>query len=387
MDGSAAKHHKKYFKKITLLLVISLIATGILSGAVFARKKSNDTAYATGCASAVMEVTSLRLLGGSNENIRLPMASTTKVMTALVAIESADVNGIVTVPKAAVGIEGSSIYLTEGEKLSLKELLFGLMLRSGNDAAVAIAVHVGGSIENFAKMMNEKASSLGLSNTNFTNPHGLHDEKHYTTAYDLAVISSVAMCNPIFKEIVGTKMAVISGPDNTQRYLANKNKFLSNYQGATGVKTGYTKAAGRCLVAGSKRGNMELVSVVLNVPPMYEECGKLMDTAYSTYEMCRILEKGKVVSEIPVKNGKSDEVSLCVLEDVYYPLKSGEREKLSMTVNLIEQAMVAPVNKMKKCGEVKISIEERLLFCENLYTINSVEKKTVKDKIKDFFSK
>ena len=231
--------------------------------------------------SVVIEESTLRVLGGFNKDMRLEMASTTKIMTALVAIENGELDKKITVADEAVGVEGSSIYLKYDEIWTIRDLLYGLMLRSGNDSAVALAVAIGGSVDNFVKMMNDKADSLGLKNTHFENPNGLHGDNHYTSAYDLAVISAFAMRNEDFKKIVGTKMYTVEGNEtHPTYYFANKNKMLALYEGANGIKTGYTKDSGRCLVSSAERNGMQLISVVLNIYDTYGTCSAGMDKAF-----------------------------------------------------------------------------------------------------------
>lgn len=243
----------------------------------------------------VIEQSTGKVLKGQNIHARLPMASTTKVMTAYTIIKNVkDLDRQITIDKRAVGVEGSSIYLQEGEKLTFRELLYGLMMRSGNDSAVALAIGMSGSEEEFVKMMNYEAKLLGLRNTNFTNPHGLHNDNHYTSSYDLAKITAEAYKYDTFREVVGCKNIKISNYDGGYRYLVNKNKMLNNYKDANGVKTGFTKRAGRCLVAGAKRNDMQLISVVLNVPDMYNMCSYLLDYGFENYNMDKIkLEKEK----------------------------------------------------------------------------------------------
>lgn len=234
-----------------------------------------------GSAYIVMSERDLKVIEGENIHMRLPMASTTKTMTALVVVENALMDEVVTIPKEAVGVEGSSIYLKEGEKYTVKELLYGLMLRSGNDAAVALALHVAGNTEAFAEMMNIKAEELGLTDTHFVNPHGLHDKDHYTSAYDLCKIGCIAMRDPIFKEIVGTKFITV-GEGKNKKYWANKNKILTTFDGGNGIKTGFTKDAGRCLIASAERNGVTVVSVVLNRYDMFNDCKALMESAFQT---------------------------------------------------------------------------------------------------------
>ena len=335
------------------------------------------SAAARGSSYAVIEVGSLRLLKGENVSARLPMASTTKAMTALVVIENTpDLNAVVTVPDIAVGVEGSSIYLRKGEHLTVKELLYGLMLRSGNDAAVALAINTCGSVEAFADKMNEKARSLGLTDTNFVNPHGLSAKDHYTSAYDLAVIAATALRNPVFREIVSTKFITVESRDGGEtRYFANKNKILYNYEGATGVKTGYTTEAGRCLIASSVRNGMEVVAVALNHYNYFDLCSSLMDYAHEIYAAEKVLDKDTVYAEVKVKkNYRVKSAELHVTNSYSYPVKKDGSEKLRSETEAVSE-ITAPHSKDTALGEVKIFMDNRLLFAEKLYTIYDIEKK------------
>ena len=236
-------------------------------------------------AEIAMEVQTGKVLTESGADLKLPMASTTKIMTALIIAEDCDLDEVFTVHDEAVGVEGSSIYLKKGEKIDVRDLLYGLMLRSGNDSAAALAIHHSGSIEKFAEKMNERAKQLGATSTNFKNPSGLPDSQHYTTARDLCKIACAAMKNKIFKEVVGTK-----NYEGKFRSYSNKNKMLFNYQWATGVKTGYTKNAGRCLVSSAEKDGMEVVSVVLNCPEMYERSESILNYCFSNYKLIKLDE-------------------------------------------------------------------------------------------------
>lgn len=218
-----------------------------------------------------------------NSDKKLYPASTTKIMTALVALEildeiGADIDSRVSVPAEAVGAEGSSIYLKAGEDVSLEELMYGMMLQSGNDAALAVAICCGGDLETFVERMNRKAEELGCTGTHFANPNGLFDENHYVTARDLAVISKAAMEREDFRKIVGA--ATWKSPD-TERNIANKNKTVTQYDGGTGVKIGYTKVSGRTLVASAKRGDRELIAVVLNDHDWFNDAYAMLDYGFA----------------------------------------------------------------------------------------------------------
>lgn len=269
----------------------------------------------------LIEAKTGRVLYENNAHEALPMASTTKIMTALVALENGDLNDTVTAGKNAYGVPGTSIYLGLGEQLTLEQMLYGLMLASGNDAAVAIAEHIGGSMADFCRMMTERAAEIGCENTVFTTPHGLPAEGHHTTAWDLALIAREAMKNPVFREIVGTQRASLPWADHEyDRVLTNKNKLLSTYAGALGVKTGYTKAAGRCLVFAAERDGLELIGVVLSCPDWFDEAAALLDKGFDNWQMVTVLSAGETVREIPVTGGMRDAVRVIAQSDVSAPV-------------------------------------------------------------------
>ena len=215
-----------------------------------------------------------------NADKKMPMASTTKIMTAICTMENINSNVPIRVNSDAAGIEGSSIYLKAGEKITIKELLCGMLLNSGNDAATALALEVAGSVEKFSEIMNKTAIKIGANSTNFKNPSGLYDENHYTTARDLAKIAAYAMENPLIRWIVGLKEIKISNDGKGFRYLKNHNKLLWQYEGCTGIKTGYTKKCGRCLVSSAKRGSKELIAVTLNAPDDWRDHKILFDYGF-----------------------------------------------------------------------------------------------------------
>lgn len=291
----------------------------------------------------VVELSSRRFLFEQNADERLPMASTTKIMTALVILEEENLDEVVTVPKEAEGTEGSSVYLRAGDKISVRDLLYGLMLRSGNDCAVTLALHHSGSIRSFAQAMNEKALSVGAENSRFINPHGLPDENHYTTARDLALITAAAIENDVFRKIVSTKFY-------EPHSWKNKNKMLWNFEGAIGVKTGFTVRAGRCLVSAATRSDMTVISVVLNSPQMFERSEELLSNAFDAYRMT------------PLCSAEKTYEGCRVLYDFFYPLKRGEEALIRIeNEQTFEQGEIA--------GTMKIYLENRLLFSQNLFMI------------------
>ena len=310
-----------------------------------------------GKAGILIEATSGRVLYQKNAYEKLPMASTTKIATALTVLNHADLDEVVTIDKMAVGIEGSSIYLREGEKLTVRELLYGLMLRSGNDSAVALALHVGGSVDCFVDLMNKMAKSVGANDTHFVNPHGLHDENHYTTAYDLALITSSAMQNQDFCKIVGSKSATISNDGyQYKRALTNKNKLLFNMDGANGVKTGYTKKAGRCFVGSAYKDGMQLIAVVLNCSPMFENVQSMLEFGFSRYTMTNIICKNKVCGVVLGK-GKKPIYYLCE-QGFSYPSSKDE-------VAMIDKQIELPADE-NDCGSVVVRLAGEVIFTSKL---------------------
>lgn len=265
-----------------------------------------------------------RILLKHNENEALPMASTTKVMTALMVMEYGHLDELVTVSKNAYGVPGTSIYLNMGEQITLRDLLYGLMLASGNDAAMAIAEHIGGSMDEFCKRMTIRARELGCEKTVFVNPNGLPAAGHQTTAYELALIAREAMNYEEFRTLVSTQRASIPWEGRSyDRILNNKNRLLSEYQGATGIKTGYTKAAGRCLVFGAKRDGLEVIGVVLNCGDWFEEAKRIMDTGFDTYEEFTAFQAGEAIRVLPVIDGKQDVAYVSVLNELTAPVHKG----------------------------------------------------------------
>ncbi len=363
-----------------VLLLAALVLFPVLQSA------GADSAVETSarCA-AVIESTTGRLLYGKSENARRPMASTTKICTAITVLENCeDIEKCVTVPDKAVGVEGSSIYLQRGEKVKIIDLLYGLMLQSGNDCAEALAITVGGSIEDFATLMNETARKAGAQNSSFVNPHGLHDDAHYTTAYDLAKITAYAYKNETFAKIVATKKHTMpwEGRDYP-RVIVNKNKILSTYEGGDGVKTGFTKKAGRCLVSSATRNGMRVIAVVLDCGPMFEECSRLMDKAFDEFEMRDVISGLRIESSAVVSDGKKGSVGLIGKGEFYYPMRKGGSENISCKV-LPAEELKAPVTKDADGGKFEIYLENQLLFTGKLYTIDSVAGLDYGDKLKDF---
>lgn len=322
-----------------------LLTLTVLTGIPLCRAQ----AVSTSATSAIlMDADSGRVLYEQNADKRMLIASTTKIMTALVAIRDGDLSDTVKVSRNAAYTEGSSMYLKEGEKLTLETLLYGLMLCSGNDAAVAVAEHVGGSVERFVQRMNETAKELGLTATSFANPNGLDAETHYSTARDMARLACAAMENETLRRIVSTKSVTIGG-----RTMTNHNKLLSYQEGCIGLKTGYTKAAGRTLVSCAEKNGQRLVAVTLQDGNDWADHQVLFDYGFSTYPACRGAVLGQVVTRNSVENGLEREVPLAAADNFSWPLAAGE--KLEMRVELTEP-LRAPVSAGRRAGEAVFSL-------------------------------
>ena len=264
--------------KIFALLIIATLIFSLFT--VFVYSKQGTPIKLSAKSAVLYDTKSEVFIFEKNANTRLSMASTTKIMTAIVVLENADIDTTVIVDDRAIGVEGSSIYLEKGEEITIKALLYALMLRSANDAAEALAYEICGSIEAFSDLMNEKANSLGLKDTNFKNPHGLDAENHYTTAHDLAIISTEAIKNPVLRDISSTKKIEIESSVGS-RILVNHNKLLTLYDGCIGIKTGYTKKSGRSLVSAAKKGDTTLICVTINAPDDWNDHKKLLNYGFS----------------------------------------------------------------------------------------------------------
>ncbi len=323
-------------------------------------------------AAVLIDAADGNVLYAKNAGERLPMASTTKIMTAIVAIESADIDMIVEIPPAAVGVEGSSVYLYKGERLTLSDLLYALMLGSANDAATAIAIAVGGDIEGFAALMNDKAAELGLSDTHFKNPHGLDATDHYTTALDLALLSAYALKNETFAKIVSTKKTTIplNGSEGV-RLLINHNRMLRSYEGAVGVKTGFTRRSGRCLVSAAVREGLGLVAVTLRASDDWNDHRKMLDYGFSSYVSLNLAEEGGYDLTMPVVGGSCEWVKCTNSEAIRVTLPSGHG---SITSRIeCSRFLYSPVEAGEVIGELIFYCDGKIIGTSPIITLSSSE--------------
>ena len=358
--------------KILLSILLSCL---IFTGVGFSTLQVDNVEAATTSARGmcVIEQNSKRVLYQKDMNTTRANASTTKIVTAITVIQNCDnLDEVITVHDKSIGIEGTSIYLRKDEQISVRDLLYGLMLRSGNDSAVALAYHVGGTEQNFVKMMNELCASVGAKNTNFANPHGLDDENHYTTAYDLALVTAYALNNPIFAEIVSTKHHTIPATNiSDTRYLTNKNKLLNSLDGCIGVKTGFTSRAGRCLVSAIKRNDIVLVCVVLNCGPMFEESVALFNKAYNEYDFGPITIKNEPIYNEYYIDSKRGQLNLYADETYIFPIRHNEKDKLRVVYKLYE--LKNNVAENEEVGEISVFYNNHLQKTIKLYTISKID--------------
>ena len=350
-----------------------------LSALIILIEMLSYSADAISARSAILiDSSSGRILYEHNSYQKLPMASTTKIMTGLLACESGKLNKMVKTSPFASGTEGSSLWLKIGEKQTLENLTYGLMLKSGNDAAVAIAEYLGGSVDAFALLMNKKAREIGAVNTNFVNPHGLDSEGHYTTAYDLALIAREAMKNDKFREIVSTKTySIPMQGENWDRALKNHNKLLWKYEGCTGIKTGFTKKCGRCLVSSAKIDNQELICVTLNAPDDWNDHMSLLDSGFKNYKTKTIAKKGEKAYYFTYDKDSNRKVKLLYGDD--YKIAVSESDIIKTEIEYT--GVSAPAKKGTVAGYMIVYCNGEEIERIKLETAEDIKKLTFLKKI------
>ena len=394
---------KKIFYSILIFLLILLNFSTVCADDVDNEVDFEDTIEVTASNVSELPKTNSRryivydrisksMIIGKNEDIKSAMASTTKIMTTIVILEKADLNETVTVSAKAGGTGGSRLGLKRGDKASVRDLLYGLMLRSGNDAAVALAEHVGGSVKGFAELMNEKAIELGLTNTHFVTPHGLDDANHYTTALELAKLTDYAMDNETFAKIVGTKSTTIY-INNQSRQINNTNELLGVLNGVVGVKTGFTNNAGRCLVTETKRNNMDIITIVLGADTKKDrtkDSVNLIEYTFSKYKMYNLEEqivkefnKWKNINEkrILIIKGKTSnpKLALGAIEKATIPIC--DNDKIEYSINALTE-VEAPVEQWNVMGTLTVKLNGEILENIDIVNVNEVQKRDWKDYFK-----
>ncbi len=349
------------------LAVVACAALLPASGARAARAASAGEPVTSAAHAILIECETGRVVYEKAADEQAFMASTTKIMTALLALEHCAMTELASVPEEAVLTEGSKAYLARGEKLTVNDLLYGLMLSSGNDAAVTLATHIAGSVPDFAALMNARAKEIGCANTHFVNPNGLPDEAHYTTARDLAVIAAEAMRLPEFREIVGTTYHQTASGD-TNRTFKNKNKILWQYDGGCGVKTGFTKAAGRCLVFAAERDGMTLLGCVLHAPDMWTDACALLDYGFDTLSLELLVDATRPLASVPVSGSTKKQLAAYPICDILYPLLQDGGDMVDWEVKTPD-TLAAPVQAGDSAGTLTLLINgERVQTVELIVT-------------------
>lgn len=382
------------FKKLFILFFLFVFFTCTFRNS-FASEEKPLNINARSC--IVLDRTSKKVLFGKNEYNKVKMASTTKIMTATIILENCDLEKTVTVSKKAAKTGGSRLGLKENDKITIKDLLYGLLLVSGNDAAVCLAENCSGSVLEFANLMNKKASDLGLINTHFETPHGLDSDNHYTTAYELALLTDYALNNSTFSEIVGTKNYTIN-INGIPKTLNNTNELLGNVNGVYGVKTGFTNGANRCLVTSCKRDNMDIICVVLGCDTKNfrsSDSKKLIEYSFSNFEYVNIkdilnkdLDKWKLENNnyFYIKKGISSnlDIKLSNIDTSIIPLKKDEISSIKTEFN-INKNLSAPITLNDKIGDFRIHTNSRTILEGDILSNQDIKKKNVFYYLNDFF--
>lgn len=326
----------------------------------------------TARSAVVMDAATGTVIYSRDMDTRRYPASTTKIMTLIVALEQGNLDDIVTVSKNAEGMEGSTLWLEQGDKVPLKELLYGMMMASGNDATIAVAEHIAGSVPAFARMMNEKAREIGASDTHFVNPNGLPDENHYTTARDMALIAAYGYRLPEFEEIVGTREITFPWVKDDTHRLRNENQMLWLYKGGNGVKTGYTDAAGRCLVSGAREDGLQLVSVVFDSVYMWNDSIALLDYGFDQVEPEKIISKGQVVGSVSVGLFQGELEVKAAKDLAIARLKDSSRVKYDQKLE-VPDSLAAPVKEGERVGRLVLMQEGREVGAVEILAAASLE--------------
>ncbi|WP_051280650.1 D-alanyl-D-alanine carboxypeptidase family protein [Anaerovorax odorimutans] len=363
-------------KNFFSILILSLILINIFV--------NEETVYAAteeptidAQAAVLIDANTGQVLYDKNMNEKMYPASTTKIITSILALENLDLSKTMVIDEDTPYTEGARIYLLEGEEILTEQVLKAMLIESANDAAVALAKEVAGNIPDFAKMMNKRAKELGAKNSNFVNPNGLYEDEHVSTAYDLAMIAKYAMQNKVFREIVLTYRYIIPATNKQDtRYLYNPNRLIydeitkvnvngtirpAKYDGATGIKTGYTPEAGGCLVSSAKRGDTELISVVLHSTNRFGDSIALLDYGFGNYKSTKAMEKGTALGEVKVKKGADSKVDVVLAQDAYVTIPIEASEKIVNKKIILDEKVTAPISKGQKVGIVEIYEGDKLV--------------------------
>lgn len=374
-------------KKLTIFLFIFIF---FAANNVFANTTNTPKVDAQGA--VLIEQKTGRILFGKNENEPLPMASTTKIMTAILALENGNLNDIVKVSKNATKAPPVKMNIKENEEIKLNDLLHSLMLQSHNDSAVAIAEHIGGSVENFCNQMTLKAQQIGAKNTVFKTPNGLDAEGHQSTPYDMALITSYALNNEQFVKIINTKQLTFKSNFSTYT-VENKNRLLSEYEGANGVKTGFTNKAGHCFVGSATRNDLTLISVVLasgwgnkGKEQKWKDTKTLLNYGFDNFSYEKIFDQNTFKEKANIIKGEQNTVDLYCKKDVLIPISKEEKDKINIQIDYVK-TLTAPVNKDEKVGVISVYIEDELIEQIDILTKQNIKKKNFSSYFNDIINK
>lgn len=359
-------------KTILYLLILSTFLLSMM--ALLAYADTGVTVKAR--SSALYNPDTKSFIYQNNADVRLPMASTTKIVTALLAIENLDFDETIKVPPEAVGIEGSSLYLAENDEITVKDLIYGVLLQSANDAATVLALRISGSISDFADKMTQRVTKIGAKNTNFKNPHGLDEKDHYTTAHDLSIIAAEALKNETFRKITSTYKYSFKIGDNT-RTVVNHNKLLKSYDGCIGVKTGYTKKCGRCLVSAAERNGITLIAVTLDDPDDWKDHSSLLNNGFDNLESVDIRTLITVPESLPSISSDYARLDIKLQKDKLIKKKN---ENIDCYLDL-PAYITKDIHEGDKIGTLTVKTDDRL---ESIDIIASCDLK-IKKNTRPFF--
>lgn len=380
-----------FISKFKHLIFKSLIFSTILSSTlsssyVYGNTQNEDILNLQSQAAVVIDAQSGRVLYDKNANEKRPMASLTKVMTSIMLVENCELDELIEVPSEATWIGGSTVGLKKGDKVTAKALLYGMLLPSGNDCAYTVAIHIGGTIENFAKMMNEKVRSMGITDTSFANPHGLDNENHYTSAKSIALIAKYALKNKYINEIVNTKSATINFGSFTKT-LNNTNALLRTYDKADGIKTGFTNGANRCLLASATDNGRRYIAVILGAETTqirFNEAKQVLEHCFEEYKTTDISNYLKFYINIPVTKGNISFYERSYSDTLSIPLSQDEYDRIYVRQSVIEN-LTAPVTIGSKIGKFEVILDDEILYEKEIFLEENIYKRSPLDYFNESF--
>ena len=377
---------KRRIKYILFIFVISIIFFCINGFSCYGNIVDKEFTKVNVKAACVIDSESGRVLFGKNEDTKLPMASLTKVMTSIMLVENCDMDELIEVPGDATWIGGSEVGLKKGDKVTARALLYGMLLPSGNDCAYTVAIHLGGTIENFARMMNNKAKDIGLENTHFANPHGLDNDEHYTTAKEMALITKYAIQNKNISEAMNTRSTTINF-GSFSKLLNNTNALLKTYEYADGGKTGFTNNANRCLVATATKNDLRLIAVVLGAETTqirFNSAKELLEASFARYKKMDVSKNLNFYVSVPVIKGSIDKYERKFIDNLTLPLADEEYENITIKQDIV-QSINAPVMIGEYLGKIEAYIEDEKIYELEIRADQNIYKKTFLDYLKEEF--